>query len=167
MPNDTIITEEVKTVASEVGASDTKVRTTITSIDIRIVDGRNLYVINTSDQVPGVNDQRNYVWFAPAALRANLVAADADFDIVLDRYVAPDKDKGIDEVLPMTLAQAKTYLTGANVTISCHYIAAGEIVNYNGTDYEYAHDAIKYSIEYIELAPKAQARLDRKIDSLL
>lgn len=167
MSTNTIITEEVKTVASEVGAGDTKVRTTITTIDIRVVDGRSLYVINTEDQVPGINDQRNHVWFAPSALRANLIAADADFDIVLDRYVAPDKDKGIDEVLPMTLPQAKTYLTGADITINCHYIAAGEIVNYNGTDYEYAHDAIKYSIEHIELAPKAQARLDRKIDSLL
>lgn len=167
MSETTTVAVEVKEVASTTGASDTKVRTEITSIDIRIVDGRSLYVINTKDSVPGIDEDRNYIWFSPAALRANLVDSDADFDIVLDNYVKPDKDKGIDEVLPMSTAQAKTYLTSAAITVDCHYIAAGEIVNYGGTDYEYSHDAIKYSIVSITLAPKAQARLDRKIDSLL
>lgn len=160
----TAVAVEAKEVASTQGASDTKVRTMINDINVRFVDGRTLYVINLKDSVPNTNGQQDYIWFSPNAIRANLVNAEPDFDIVLDNY---SRDNDDNEVLPLTKAQAKAYLVGASVTIGCKFITAGEILTYGDNEYQYEHDAVKYSIEYIELTAKAQRRLDNKIDSLL
>ena len=162
---DVVATKEV---VATTGASDTKVRTNIVSVNIRKnADGNNLYIMELGDNVPCVDGQRNYVWFTPSKLRSNLIAAEPDFDIVLGKYVKSDVAAGIEEQLPLTEAQAKAYLVSATIGIDCHFVAAGEVVTYGDNEYTYEHDTYVYTLVSIELAPKAQRRLDNKIDSLL
>lgn len=163
------IAVEAKEVASQQGIADTKVQLTINNVTIaKNADGNMLYNISFDKAVPTADEaNRSYVWFTPARLRHNLVNVEPDFDIVIAaNREAAIKNNDVDW-LPLSLAQAKAYLIGSIVELECKFITEGEIVEYGESSYTYEHDAMIYTINSIKITAKAQARLDRKIDSLL
>lgn len=169
MTTNTIVAEEVKTVAYEAGEQANQILATITKVNIaRNSSGDILYNIGLDTNVPTIDGRtKNYIWVAASRLRYDLVRCNDDFDII----IAANKERAVmaneTEWLPLSLAQAKLYLVGANIVIEHEFISAGEVRVYRDTDYTYEHDTIIYDIVGIELTAKAQARLDRKIDSLL